>query len=345
MIKILLRVCCLFFSLQLLGGPSLAFVHLGEKLPQHLQHSLAQARLFNPDCSIYLIASASALRSLDNMPASAIPIAIESLNISSAHKAFISKTRAEAFWRFAMERFLVLDDFIQQNNLSNVFHIENDVMLYFNLKERLSVFEECYPDMLATVFDCDERSVPSFVYLANPSVSKMLAEFIADRADWNTTDMELLSLFKDRYYKTRADHLPILIPSYANDYPLTSIFKKTAKSATPFYASLDRLGLIFDAAALGQFLGGIDPILGQSRAGFLGEASVFLPMFFQFRWVQDTQKRWIPHIRYGKEEYPIANLHIHCKNLAPFGSLEPLPPEVPKEFFSSLPFEHIQRKL
>lgn len=333
----------LFLCSALFADPHcLVFVHIGNHLPRHLKDSVTQARLFNPHSDIFLIGTSSALHAFEN-DCGAIPIPIESLTPSPQHQLFAKKATSEAFWRYTLERFLVLDDFIQQYALDNVFHIENDVMLYFDLSQKLATFQSCYHNQMATVFDCDERSVPSFVYLANPAVSKLLAEFIAERTEQNTTDMYLLSLFKDTYYKKRADHLPILIPSYSNDYPLTNIFKNTAKAAAPFSAYLDQLNLIFDAAALGQFLGGIDPILGASKPGFLGEASVFLPMFFQFKWEKDREQRWIPYMSYRGETYPIANLHIHCKDLARFSSLNASPPPLPTESFSSLPFHHIQR--
>lgn len=320
----------------------LVFVHIGNRLPPHLKDSIAQARLFNPHCDIFLLGNISALHEWES-DLEVTPIAIESLTPSPQHQIFAKKATTEAFWRYTLERFLVLDDFVQQHALHNVFHIENDVMLYFDLSQKLGTFQSCYQNQMATVFDCDERSVPSFVYIANPAVSGLLAEFIARRTERNTTDMHLLSLFKETYYKKRADHLPILIPSYSNDYPLTNMFKRTAKDPKPFYTYLDQLNMIFDAAALGQFLGGIDPILGHSKPGFLGEESVFLPMFFQFKWEKDQQQRWIPYISYEGETYPIANLHIHCKDLARFSSLNTFPPSPPTEFFSSLPFNHIQK--
>lgn len=323
---------------------SLVLVHIGERFPRYLPDAIAQARSFNPDSPIFLIGNAIAFEQFINKD-DVIPVPIESLTPSRHHTLFATKATKEAFWRYTLERFLVLDDFIQQYDLRHVFHIENDVMLYFDLKERLPSFQICYTNQVATTFDCDQRSVPSLVYIDNPSVSNLLAKFIALHATESTTDMLLLSLFKDFYYQKRADHLPILIPAYADDYPLTNIFKDTAKDPEPFSAYLDEMQMIFDAAALGQFFGGIDPILGQSKPGFLGEASVFLPMFFEFTWIQDTKQRWIPYISYKGETYPIANLHIHCKDLARFRSTNKTPPIPPTEFYSSLPFDHIQSYL
>jgi hypothetical protein len=338
-----LVVSSFVFGLPEAKSHCLVLIHIGEQFPKHLPYSLAQARLFNPDCPIFLIGNATAFSKVEEDALPVTPVFIESLECSNRHKQYNERTQVTGFWRYALERFLLLDDFIQQYGLSNVFHIENDVMLYFDIAKKLPVFEACYPNMMASVFDCDERCVPSFVYIQNPETSALLTLFIADRAHLNTTDMELLSLFKDAFYKTRGDHLPILIPSYAKDYPLTNIFKNTAKDPKPYSNHLDLLGLIFDAAALGQFFGGIDPILGPSKPGFMGEASVFLPMHFAFQWLQDEEGRFIPYISYEDQTYPIANLHIHSKALDKFLSTNPTAPKVPTECFSSLPFDHIKR--
>jgi hypothetical protein len=321
----------------------LVFVHIGKQFPKHLIYAIEQAQLFNPETPVFLLGNKEAFteKKLNNLNIN--EITIESLNISKNHITYNINAKSSGFWRYTLERFLVLDDFIQQYKMFNVFHIENDVMIYFDLKDSLPIFQKCYPNMMATVFDCDQRSVPSFVYIANPETSENLSKFIAKRAHLDTTDMETLSLFKDAFYGSKG-HLPILIPSYANDYPMTNIFKNTAKDPKPFYNHLDDLKMIFDAAALGQFLGGIDPILGESKIGFMGEASVFLPMHFRFTWIKDIKSRWIPHIAYKNKQYPIANLHIHSKDLGQFSSANNEMPDVPTHFFSSLPFDHIQPK-
>src|SRR4051812_10876801 len=60
-----LRYIWLFALFSFLGvygeNHRLVFVHIGDKLPSHLHHSMAQARLFNPDCDLVLLGNGSAL--------------------------------------------------------------------------------------------------------------------------------------------------------------------------------------------------------------------------------------------------------------------------------------------
>jgi hypothetical protein len=315
------------------------YVHIGPKLPAYLPIAIAQARLFNHEVPIYLLAELAALTDYDSKKEKVHLIPLESLTLSENHEKFRCLATSKGFWRYALERFLYLDDFIHQYELVNVFHTENDVMIYFNLREKLPIFQECYQGMIATVFDCDERSVPSFVYISNANPSKKFAEFISAEGLNGATDMALLFEFKERYYKTLSDHLPILIPAYAKERPLKNLAKRTAKSSDPYVNNIEKFGLIFDAAAVGQFLGGIDPILDNKGPGFVGELSVFLTHLCTYEWKKDENGRWVPYISYGGVTYPLANLHIHCKNLSAFYSLNPNHFPLPTRAYSSLPME------
>ena len=319
---------------------SLVYVHIGEEMPSYLPIAIAQARLFNPICPIYLIVEASVASKYSSLIPEAIFVPMETLIITQTHKSYRKKTKASGFWRYAVERFFFIDDFIQQYHLTNVFHTENDVMLYFDLSEKLSIFENEYRGMIATVFDCDERCVPSFIYFSDSNCSAQLTNYIFENGLDGKTDMTLLGDFKDKNYKVFCDHLPILVPEYANDYPLTNLCNRTAIRIEPYINHLKEFQLIFDAAALGQFLGGIDPILAPKRSGFVAELSIFLTPYFKFQWKQDEKRRWIPYISYRDAEDPIANLHIHCKDLKSFYSLNTEAFPVPTSFWSSMPLNY-----
>lgn len=331
-------VCCKGFAET--PPCSLVYVHIGPQLPTYLSVAIAQARHFNANIPIYLLGNSAALANYDYRQHKIHLVPLESLNPTENHKRFKNHTSMNHdFWRYALERFLYLDDFIHQHGLNNVFHTENDVMLYFDLTEKLPIFQENYNGMIATVFDCDERSVPSFVYISNAIPSEKFAEFISVKGLNGSTDMTLLYEFKERYYKTFSDHLPILIPEYAKQRELKSLAKRIAKSPNPFINNIDKFQIIFDAAAIGQFFGGIDPILGNKGPGFVGELSVFLTHLCTYEWRQDIHGRWIPYISFGGTTYPIANLHIHCKNLQAFYSLNQNFFPLPTRAYSSLPME------
>jgi hypothetical protein len=79
-------------------------------------------------------------------------------------------------------------------------------------------------------------------------------------------------------------------------------------------------GSIFDAAAIGQFLGGIDPRNGVSKPGFINESCLFNPGLMTFVWERDAYGRLVPYAIYGSTKARINNLHIHSKKLEGFFS-------------------------
>ena len=90
------------------------------------------------------------------------------------------------------------------------------------------------------------------------------------------------------------------------------------KNIQKYYNNIEAFQSIFDAAALGQYLGGIDPNNGPSSPGFINESCVFNPSLLSYEWINDDRGRKIPYIIFSGEKYRINNLHIHCKNLILF---------------------------
>ena len=77
---------------------------------------------------------------------------------------------------------------------------------------------------------------------------------------------------------------------------------------------------IFDAAAIGQYLGGGDPRNGTHGPGFINESCIFNPSLLVYEWLEDLEGRKVPFAVYGGEKFRVNNLHIHSKNLWQFTS-------------------------
>jgi len=285
-------------------------------------------RFFNPVCPVYVIGNGEALRSLPvELDVTAVPI--EKLLKSESHKKFERETMHTGFWKYATERFFYLEELVRQEELTDVFHLENDVMLYLDVEQKLPVFQKHYAGMIGAVFDNDQRCIPGFLYVSDGEPLEQLVGFIAARARDGLNDMQLLSEFKDAFYQEYADHLPLLPPAYAESCPLRSSSGLTVQDGKRFSQHFEEFGSIFDAAALGQFLGGVDPIHGKSKPGFINESSIFNPAFFYFEWHRDEEGRHVPYANYCGKRIRINNLHIHCKNLSPFHSRNEKMPSTP----------------
>jgi hypothetical protein len=200
-------------------------------------------------------------------------------------------------------------------------------MLYADLNTLLPTFQKHYAGMIAATFENDHRCVPGVLYISEPAPLNALIEFIPKRIDFHDqTDMESLAHFKNAYYKVYMDYLPIVVPEYAYDYELQAM-DQPSKNPECFSNHIDDFGSIFDAAAWGVYLGGMDSTFhnkANSKPGKIDPYCVFSPLYFSFEWKRDSEGRHIPFVGYNGKEIPINNLHITNKEKIPlFHSLAP----------------------
>ncbi len=321
----------LFFLLvtQLFAEHAIVYVHVGPMLPSYLPAAIDQARLFNPNCPIYVIGNEAALAALPGDKA--VAVACESLQPSAEHMEFQTRDRNSGLFRYASERFYYLEEFVRARGLRNVFHMENDVMLFVELEKMLPVFSAYYEGKLGLTLDNDERCIPGFVYVADGECLGELVKFMASRVDSGAFDMFLLAQFHNATGGKWSSTLPIILPSYAE---LRSNVGHVPREGAAYSNHFGEFQGIFDAACLGQYWKGIDPNYhANSKPGFINESCLFNPAFLRLEWIRDEQGRAVPHFRYKEELFPIFNLHINCKDLAAFFSLNrdlPPPPEPPK---------------
>lgn len=311
--------------------PSILFVHLGPELPGWLAAALRQARLFN-SCDILLIAAATALDGGGIAPEWGITrVPLEDLRLSDKHRVFrqlspLDRSFRGGFWTFTSERFFVLESTIEQLALRNVVHLENDVMLYCSLDALMRPLSSLYRGLAAT-FDNDARCVPGILYCSGlPAISAVTAFYLevfqqpgsrAEAAGLN--DMQILGALRARGPQF-IDHLPIIPPDYPA--PLRSAVGHTPAQPDRYWCNFETLGLVFDAAALGQFLGGVDARNSPDPSvGFVNESCVFDPRLLRPRMIEDPDGRRIPVVATGSGMHRVANLHIHSKNTAAFLSV------------------------
>ena len=177
-------ICCLCFLLFLVvkaeGNYSIVFVHIGPNVPNYSVDSVKQARLFNPSCPIYMLLEKQEIQKVEmNYKELNIEfISLESLKESNQHSYF-KKTfrRKNPFWVFTTERFFYLQEFIEQYKLQNVFYLENDLMLYRDLRELLPDFCTLYDKKLGVTLDADNRCIPGFVFISSNEPLNKLIDF------------------------------------------------------------------------------------------------------------------------------------------------------------------------
>ena len=103
------------------------------------------------------------------------------------------------------------------------------------------------------------------------------------------------------------NHLPNLFTNFPICMPLHT-FNEEQKYVCNNY---NQFNMIFDAAAIGQYIGGIDPRnTTYDTIGFINETSVINYQHYTIEWVEKK-----PFLLINKNKVPIFNLHIHSKYL------------------------------
>jgi hypothetical protein len=210
------------------------------------------------------------------------------------------------FWGLTSKRFFYIYSFMKQRNISNVFHIENDVLTYYNCD---SLEKTINNDKIWVPADSFQRSIASIIFIPNYEIFGLFLNNYNNRAN----DMQNLS-YSQSIMPHLFDNFPICFKS--------EYHTPEQKFVTRTY---DLFNMIFDAAAIGQYLGGIDPRNNPSSSdtvGFINETSVIKYDSYHFVWRKslddDTRK---PFMKLDDNTYiPIFNLHIHSKNLSHFVS-------------------------
>ena len=209
----------------------------------------------------------------------------------------LDKTFRGGFWFHTSARFFVIHAFMMKYGAKDVIHIENDVLLYYDSnKELVNTFTD---KKLYIPFDTDERNIASIVYIPDADIFGQILEHY----DFAKNDM---CNFSEIRKKTGLiQNLPIFVTDDLNPVRsfVTNGFQK----------------YIFDAAAIGQLVGGVDPRnAGGDTRGFVNETCVI-------KYKDEGEIIWKmidgfnkPFIKIDTREVPIFNLHIHCKDLSSY---------------------------
>ena len=304
---------------------SIVFVHAGESaLPDTLVDALTIAAKVAPRSAIYVLINRlhiAALQSqivslgVTNLEVLCI-IPIEDIPKSSITTAYFSNSKLdrsfrEGFWFSASYRFFLLADFMQSHQIENCVHLENDVALYFDPSDKVEQLRSFA--RFAVPLD-RVRAIPGVVWFKDAQIAQELATYISSRPENN--DMDSLGQFclrKDLDVRP----LPTLPLGYA---------KSRGLDLEKYCSGIDDFGGIFDAAAIGQYLGGVHWMNDPSKTRFFVNESSDLDLRdCQFSWARKHSFRY-PTISFDGQSTQVLSLHAHSKDLlgvSPFNSGAP----------------------
>lgn len=215
----------------------------------------------------------------------------------------INNTFRKGFWYLASYRFNAISKYMKKYNSTNILHIENDVMLYKNIQ---NINFHATNKILITM-DTRNRCIPGIVFIPN----YLLLEQCLDNFIQEKNDMENFAIC---YNKLKIiDTLPIINKINTQNLSVDFLNK-----------NFNHYNAIFDAAAIGQYLGGIDPRNNPNETrGFINETCLVDYSKYKFVWINENNL-YIPHIIIDNTLVPIVNLHIHSKYLGKFLAYNPI---------------------
>jgi len=216
------------------------------------------------------------------------------------------------FFIHCSKRLFYIHAYMKQYNKKGCIHIENDVMVYHT-------FETFIPelDKLWLTMSNENLCGPGILYIPDSTIFGRLI----DSYDYTKNDMENLAIFFNTH-RNLCRPFPIILDN--TFYKEETIYKK--------YHGL--YNGIFDAGAIGQYLGGVD-LKGQflggidprnkegDTRGFISNLCSIEYSKYRFVWKRGINGLYTPFLMVDCKLCPIFNLHIHSKQLSNFMSTCP----------------------
>jgi len=270
---------------------NIVLCHIGDNIPNYLYTNLNQIEKFNSNIDTYIIINKRAyVDKIKDYNVEIIYVEDVDDNFKTSHN----------FWGFATKRLFLVENIMRKNNLQNVLHIENDVLLYVDITTLTTLHKQ----NLAMTICGDRIASAAFMWVRNYKYLKKLNDEIKKLIQGNdiecsNNEMIIIKKIYDEN-KEILNPLPILP---------TDVFFEEYKT-------------IFDPASWGQFVGGIPKnpspkdkniVKKLSKDHYIGIELFKNKYDIIFRVVNG--KRIPILVNNKKEEFFIANLHIHSKQL------------------------------
>lgn len=218
--------------------------------------------------------------------------------------------REKLFW-YSIERFFLLQNLMFKYSLENVFFAELDNLIYDDPRVWETAFQR---HNLNFMFDNTDRYSSGICFVKNADALQTFSDItysFIEHTDEFVTEMTILSKLAKRY--------PEQVGILPTHWPADGIPEVASRSFENFGCS------IFDAAAIGIFLGGLDPYHsnGIVKLGARSPFSAIDYTSYGFKWEADALGRRVPYIKDDTNQrwLRLNNLHIHSKDLKSYLSM------------------------
>lgn len=289
------------------GAATIIYVHLGDApVPRCLEDSIRISRRISPGSHIKVIAGESHGNRLAMIGELCSFVPAESVSDGAEIRQFQEQSRLRFdfrndFWFHTSARFFVLAEYMRRTGLEDVIHLENDVALHFDPLAKLDAFRAHAE--FAVPMD-RQRAIAGIVWFANANAASRLTQHML--ANGQSNDMESVGAFCDKNPDI-ARPLPTVPMSYAIEKGLP---------VARYCEGIERFGGVFDAAAIGQYIGGVHWLNNpHDTRFFVNESSDLDLRDFDLSWDVTDGARFLSLNRAG-ERIPVLSIHAHSKDVA-----------------------------
>jgi hypothetical protein len=286
----------------------IVLIHVGGRVPRFLRDAVRQ------------IEHVSGARPLVIGPRRAAAFAGPRLQRFRACER-LSQMGLDGFWRYACERFFVLEDAMREAGIDRCLHLESDNLLYVDPAALEPWLVSTYGREIAICPVTDDEDTAAVLYAGSlaalETFNERLLELVAlgpaglleRHGGAMGNEMRMLHLLRAQFGLARA---------------LPTTLAAAAQSGAP---------VVFDAASYGQWVDGTPGAAGVPFAGdhhIVGRA--LLADEIELGWDAQRRAPWVRSTASGGApagpRTPLANLHVHSKRLALWTTPRPAPPPV-----------------
>jgi hypothetical protein len=278
---------------------TLILFHAGPEFPAYLNDCIRQVRTVSA-VPIVVLMEPEHCTTVDASVSGVTVVPLDSIPLDYFTQEYLKTTRLDGewrggFWRAASLRFFYIHNYAKQHRLRDIFHIEYDNLVYQDFLPLVPAFQT---RAMWCVMDAPTRCIPSFVYWRDADAVFDLLLTLLGAGARGENDMTALATHAHKYPQG-VGWLPI-VPD--------------GVGAPPEYsAEQGRFGVLFDGAAVGQYIGGVDPRnQAGDTCGFINETTVFRCDRVRVEWKRGADSLYRPYLN----DLPLVNLHIHSKDLS-----------------------------
>ena len=298
-------------TIYLMGSSGeLIFVYLGKSLPSYGLASIELASRHS-GLKVRLIGNASMARSLRNSSAKFIAVEdfYDEKEFKEASKGLSSShSFRQGFWLKTLERFFVLEQYMERENLDSIFHAELDQLL-FRADFLLSKLEEQEKQGLFLPFHTGDLAVSSVFYCNSKDALRSLLDF-SSIAETFPNEMALIANWAREN------------PEYVYPLPTMASIVNLSPSFPSYSTALNHhhIGGVVDASQLGLWVAGIDPRnVPANELPLTKYAAEPEESMLTRHQMEEIKFNFNPldgflNVNYGqKDDTKLFNLHIHSK--------------------------------